>query len=59
MVANPDEVNVKFEKPDEEGLKKFLCEDKGFAESRVTNGLAKIKVIYIHPFYINNLYDLE
>jgi flap endonuclease-1 len=53
LVVNPDEVSFKFEKPDEEGLKKFLVEDKGFSETRVTNGLTKIKVNKFY-FYFNN-----
>ena len=33
-----------WSKPDEEGLKKFLCDDKGFSETRVLNGLKRISV---------------
>ncbi|XP_040571090.1 flap endonuclease 1 [Lepeophtheirus salmonis] len=36
------EINLKWEKPDEEGLIKFMCEEKGFAEDRIRNGAKKL-----------------
>ena len=39
-----DEYELKWEKNiDEEALRKFLCEDKGFAESRVEGAVKKLK----------------
>jgi hypothetical protein len=35
---------ITFSDPDEEGLKKFLCEDKSFALGRVEGGLERIRV---------------
>ncbi|KAM3129328.1 Elongation of fatty acids protein 2 [Paramecium bursaria] len=43
ITTNPDEIDVKWSKPDVENLKKFLCEEKGFAETRVDNGLKKLE----------------
>jgi flap endonuclease-1 len=34
---------IEFGEPDEEGLKKFLCEEKQFSNARVESGLNKIK----------------
>jgi len=36
------EVELKWEKPDEEGLVKYMCEEKGFAEERIRNGIKKL-----------------
>ena len=33
---------MKFTDPDEEGLVKFLCEEKNFSEERVRGGIKKI-----------------
>ncbi|XP_012281088.1 flap endonuclease 1 [Orussus abietinus] len=41
-VLNPDEVELKWNEPDEEGLVKYLCEDKQFNEDRVRNGAKKL-----------------
>lgn len=43
LIQPPAEIELKWEKPNEEELKKFLCGMKGFAESRVDNGLKKFK----------------
>lgn len=43
VVADPSTLDLKWTEPDEEGLKKFLIEEKGFAEERVVNGIAKLK----------------
>jgi flap endonuclease-1 len=37
-----DECNVTYKDPDEEGLMKFLCEEKMFARDRVEKGLKKL-----------------
>ncbi|KRX08903.1 5'-3' exonuclease, C-terminal domain [Pseudocohnilembus persalinus] len=42
-VIDPNEIQLKWEKPNEVELKKFLVEEKGFSEQRVENGLKKIK----------------
>jgi len=34
---------IKWRDPDEEGLVKFLCTEKGFEESRVRNGIKKLR----------------
>ncbi|KAG5307025.1 FEN1 endonuclease, partial [Acromyrmex insinuator] len=41
-VSNPDDVQLKWSEPDEEGLVKFLCGDKQFNEERVRNGAKKL-----------------
>ena len=38
-----EEVKLKWDPPNEEGLKQFLQEDKGFSETTVNNALAKFK----------------
>ena len=35
-------IQLTWSKPDADNLKKFLCEEKGFAETRVDNGLKRI-----------------
>ena len=37
-------LQIVFADPDEEGLKKFLCEEKSFALARVEGGLEKLRV---------------
>ena len=41
-VTKAADVDLKWEKPDEEGLVKFMCEANGFAEDRVRNGAKKL-----------------
>lgn len=41
-VANPDEIDLKWTDPDEEGLIKFLCGDRQFNEQRVRSGAQKL-----------------
>ncbi|KAF1945637.1 flap endonuclease 1 [Clathrospora elynae] len=41
--ADAPECDVKWEAPDEEGLVKYLVEEKHFSEDRVRNGAAKLK----------------
>lgn len=36
------DIELKWEKPDEEGLVKFMCEEKGFQEDRIRNGVKKL-----------------
>ena len=36
-------VQLKWGAPDEEGLIKFMCGEKGFNEERIRSGLAKLK----------------
>lgn len=41
-VTPASQIDIKWEKPDEEGLVKYMCEDKGFAEDRIRNGAKKL-----------------
>ncbi len=41
-VLSSEDVNLRWGKPDEEGLKKFLIEDKQFAEERVASYIQRI-----------------
>lgn len=41
-VTNPEEVELKWVEPDEEGLVKFLCGDRQFNEDRIRAGAKKI-----------------
>lgn len=41
-VTPAEEFDFKWEKPDEEGLVKYMCEEKGFAEDRIRNGAKKL-----------------
>jgi len=41
-VTPASEVDLKWEKPDEEELVKFMCGEKGFQEERIRNGLKKL-----------------
>lgn len=41
-VGNPDEINLKWSEPDEEGLIKFMVEEKQFNEDRIRNGIKKL-----------------
>ncbi|KAK9766278.1 Elongation of fatty acids protein 2, variant 2 [Basidiobolus ranarum] len=42
-VADPDETELKWEKPDAEGLIEFLVKEKGFSEDRVKKGVEKLE----------------
>lgn len=41
-VLKGDDLELKWEQPDVEGLVKFLCTDKGFSEDRVRKGAEKL-----------------
>ncbi|XP_011311489.1 flap endonuclease 1 isoform X1 [Fopius arisanus] len=41
-VTNTDEIELKWNEPDEEALVKFLCGDKQFDETRIRNGAKKL-----------------
>ncbi|KAK3865859.1 hypothetical protein Pcinc_028563 [Petrolisthes cinctipes] len=41
-VADPDNIELKWVEPDEEGLVKYMCENKGFNEDRIRNGCKKL-----------------
>jgi len=41
-VTPASEVDLKWEKPDEEGLVAYMCGEKGFAEERIRNGIKKL-----------------
>lgn len=36
-------IEINFEDPDEEGLKKFLCDEKQFSVGRIEGGLDKLR----------------
>jgi len=42
-VASAADIDLKWEKPDEEGLISFMCGEKGFAEDRIRNGAKKLQ----------------
>lgn len=41
-VTDPEEIDLKWTDPDEEGLVKFMCGDRQFSEDRVRSGAKKI-----------------
>ncbi|XP_074111460.1 flap structure-specific endonuclease 1 [Cotesia typhae] len=41
-ITKADEIDFKWGEPDEEGLVKFMCGDKQFAEDRIRNGCKKL-----------------
>merc|ERR1712059_157589 len=41
-VTPATEIELKWEKPDEEGLVAFMCGEKGFTEDRIRNGCKKL-----------------
>ncbi|KAI5696243.1 hypothetical protein M8J76_008859 [Diaphorina citri] len=41
-VADPETIELKWSDPDEDGLVKYLCGDKNFAEDRIRNGAKKL-----------------
>lgn len=42
-VTNPEEIDLKWADPDEEGLVEFMCTKNGFQEERIRNGVKRIK----------------
>lgn len=42
-VTPGEEFDFKWEKPDVEGLVKYMCEEKGFEEQRIRNGAKKLE----------------
>ena len=41
-VTPASEIDLKWEKPDVEGLVAYMCGEKGFAEDRIRNGCKKL-----------------
>ncbi|XP_069114047.1 flap endonuclease 1-like isoform X2 [Argopecten irradians] len=41
-VTEPNDIELKWSEPDEEGLIKFMCEEKNFNEDRMRNGMKKL-----------------
>lgn len=41
-VVDPEVIDLKWSEPDEEGLVKFMCEEKQFNEERIRNGAKKL-----------------
>lgn len=44
---DPETIDLKWGTPDYEGLKKFLCESKGFGEGRIESAMKRIEVIRV------------
>ena len=44
-VINPNKIELKWNKPDYEGLKKFLCESKGFNPNRIDSAMKRVEVV--------------
>ncbi|KAJ1919480.1 Elongation of fatty acids protein 2 [Mycoemilia scoparia] len=42
-VLDPSEVDLKWSPPNEEGLRQFLVDEKGFNEDRIAKGIEKLK----------------
>jgi flap endonuclease-1 len=42
-VTDPEQIELVWKNPDEQGLVDFLCGEKGFAEDRVRNGCKKLQ----------------
>jgi flap endonuclease-1 len=47
LFLNPEvddckEIDLQWKEPDEDGLVKYMCDEKGFAEDRIRNGIKKI-----------------
>lgn len=42
-VTDPATIELKWGEPDEDGLRKFLVDEKGFNAARVDSGIAKLK----------------
>ncbi|KAK2717478.1 flap endonuclease 1-like [Artemia franciscana] len=42
-VATAADIELKWSEPDEEGLVKYMCEEKHFSEERIRNGIKKIQ----------------
>jgi flap endonuclease-1 len=43
-ITNPESLELKWNVPDYEGLKKFLCESKGFNPNRIDSAMKRIEV---------------
>lgn len=41
-VTNPDDIQLVWKKPDEEGLIQFMVNEKGFEESRIRSGIKRL-----------------
>jgi flap endonuclease-1 len=42
-VTDPSEIDLQWKDPDVEGIIQYMCNEKGFAEDRMRNGITKIK----------------
>jgi flap endonuclease-1 len=47
-VTDPDTIELKWNTPDYEGLKKFLVDRKGFSENRIESAMKRIEVKFGH-----------
>jgi flap endonuclease-1 len=43
LVLDDNQINIAFSKPDEEEIKKFLIEEKGFSENRIISALSRLE----------------
>lgn len=41
-ITDPENVDLQWKEPDEEGIIQYMCNEKGFAEDRMRNGVKKI-----------------
>ncbi|CAF0756094.1 unnamed protein product [Brachionus calyciflorus] len=41
-VIDPETIDLKWSEPDEEGIIQYMCNEKGFSEDRMRNGVKKI-----------------
>lgn len=41
-VIDPEQIDLKWSDPDEEGIVQYMCKEKGFNEERMRNGIKKI-----------------
>jgi flap endonuclease-1 len=58
---DPEKIELKWTTPNFEGLKEFLCKQKGFSENRIDSAIKRIEVnffylifyLFFHKFFIN------
>ncbi len=48
MVTEPDNIELKWNPPNFEGLKQFLCKEKGFSEGRIESAIKRIEVLSLY-----------
>jgi flap endonuclease-1 len=58
-VDDPASIELKWNPPDEEALKAFLCGEKGFSDTRIENALKKMKVIFISKSQYSKIFSFR